>query len=112
MAFQLLEKLLQCIVWGSTWYNRSSKQNVLFLTSENETSGIICSLFRARQTISFAIFSTKFVVKCATKILKIGWQIQKLVPKIFLNREFSIEKQQVREVIIFPENLKNVNILL
>ena len=37
------------------------------------------------------LFSTKFVVKCATTILKIGCQIQKLYPKTFLNREFAIE---------------------
>ena len=45
--------------------------NVLFLTSENTISRIIYSLFRERQTIFIIIFRTKFVVKCATKILKI-----------------------------------------
>ena len=48
-------------------------------------------------------------LKCATKTLKISGQIQKLCPKIFLNREFSIENYQGREVIIFSENLKNLN---
>ena len=85
--------------------------NVLFLTSDNEFSGIIYSLFRGRQTIFLTIFSTKFVVKCATKIFKIGSQKQKLCPKIFLNREFSTEKSPEGEIIIFPENLKNLNIL-
>ena len=46
--------------------------DVLFLTSGNEILGVIYSLFRGRKTIFLAIFSTKFVVKCATKILKIG----------------------------------------
>ena len=36
-------------------------------------------------------------------ILKISWQIQKLCPKIILNRESSIEKQLGSEVIIIPE---------
>ena len=67
------------------------KLNVLFLTSENAISRIIYSLFRGKQNIFSTIFSTKFVVKYPTKILKIGWQIQKLCPKTFLNREFSIE---------------------
>ena len=46
--------------------------NVLFLTSNNEFSGIIYSLFRGRQNIFLTIFSTKFVVKCAITNLKIG----------------------------------------
>ena len=46
--------------------------NVMFLTSDNEFSGIIYGLFRGRQNIFLTIFSTKFVVKCATKILKIS----------------------------------------
>ena len=66
--------------------------NVLFLMSDNEFSGIIYSLFGGSQNIFLTIFSTKFVVKCATKILKIGSQKQKLCQKIFLNKEFSIEK--------------------
>ena len=45
---------------------------VLFLISENEISGIVCNLFRGRQNIFLTIFSTKFVVKCVTKNLKIG----------------------------------------
>ena len=79
-------------------FNRSSKYldvslntNVLFLTSDDDFLGIFYSLFKDRQNIFLTIFSTAFVVKCATKILKIGLQKQKLCPKIFLNREFSIE---------------------
>ena len=45
----------------------NNPRNVLFLTSDNEFSGIIYSLFRGRQNIFLTIFSTKFVVKCATK---------------------------------------------
>ena len=45
---------------------------VLFLMSDNEISEIIYSLFRGGQNIFLTIFITKFVVKCATKILKIG----------------------------------------
>ena len=50
--------------------NRST--HVLFLKSDNEFSGISYILFRSRQNIFITIFGTKFVVKCATKILKIG----------------------------------------
>ena len=46
--------------------------NVLLLTSYNKLSVIIYSLFRGRQNIFLAIFSTKLVVNCATNILKIG----------------------------------------
>ena len=46
--------------------------NVLFLTFENEISGIIYRLFRDGQNIFLTIFNTKFVVKCATKKLKIS----------------------------------------
>ena len=49
-----------------------------FSTSENAFSGIIYSLLCY---IFFPLFSTKFVVKCATKSLKIVWQTQKLCPK-------------------------------
>ena len=45
---------------------------LLFLTSENEISWIIYSLFSGRQNIFLTIFSAKFAVKCATKKLKIG----------------------------------------
>ena len=72
--------------------SKKKATNVLFLTSDNEFLGIIYSLFRGTQNIFLTIFSTKFVVKCATKILKFSWQKQRLCPKIFLNREFSIEK--------------------
>ena len=46
--------------------------NVLFLSSENAILGIIYSLLRSRQNIFLSLFSTKFVIKCATKILKIS----------------------------------------
>ena len=39
--------------------------NVLNLTSENEFQRMIYSLFRGNQNITFAIISTKFVVKFA-----------------------------------------------
>ena len=42
--------------------------NVLFLTSENEISGIIYRLFRGKQNIFLIIFNTKFVLKCAAKL--------------------------------------------
>ena len=43
----------------------------------------------AWQKFESPLFITKFVVKCATKMLKIGWQMKKLCPKICLNREFA-----------------------
>ena len=45
---------------------------MLFLTSDEDVLGIIYSLFTGRQNIFLTIFSIKFVVKCATKILKIS----------------------------------------
>ena len=45
---------------------------VFFLTSENEIAGIIYSLFRGRQNTFLTVFSTKCVLKYATKNLKIG----------------------------------------
>ena len=54
---------------------------VLFLTSENEILGIIYNSIRDRQNFQ------KFT--------------QKICSKIFLNREFSIEKKQGRELINF-----------
>ena len=41
--------------------------NVLLLASDNECLGIVYSLFMDRQNNFLPIFSTKFVVKCATK---------------------------------------------
>ena len=46
--------------------------NVLFLTSENEILGTIYNLFRDKQNIFLPILRSKFVVKCAAKLLKIG----------------------------------------
>ena len=45
--------------------------------------------------IFLSIFSTNFVLKCATKILKIGLQINILCPKIIYNRDFA----ETREII-------------
>ena len=45
---------------------------MLFLTSDNEFSGIIYSLFRGSQNIFLTIFRTKFVVKCEKKNSKEG----------------------------------------
>ena len=47
-----------------------NKVNVLFLTSDNEFSRIMYSLFGGRQNIFLIVFSSKCVVKCAAKILK------------------------------------------
>ena len=44
---------------------------MLFLTFDNEFSGIMHSLFGGIQNSFLTIFSTKFFVKCAAKILKI-----------------------------------------
>ena len=61
------------------------------------------SLFRGRQNMFLTIFSTKLVVKSATKTLKIRWKKKKkLWPKIFLNREFSIKKIARRGSNYFP----------
>ena len=63
-------------------------------------------------TITHHYMNEKSRLRCYfSLILKIGWQKQKLCPKIFLNRESSVEKWPVGEVIIFPENFKNLNIL-
>ena len=40
---------------------------MLFLTFDNEFSGIMYSLFGGRLTTYLTIFSTKFVIKCAAK---------------------------------------------
>ena len=62
------------------------------------------NLFKDRQNVFLAIItgSTRFVVKCATRILKIGWQVLKLCPKIFLNRVFSIDKIARKGSNCFP----------
>ena len=44
---------------------------MLFLSFDNEFSGIMYSLFGGRQNIFLTIFIIKFVIKCAAKILKI-----------------------------------------
>ena len=62
---------------------------MLFSTSANTNPQIIYSLFRGKQHIYLSIVRSKYVVKCISKILKIGRQIQKLCPKIILNKVFS-----------------------
>ena len=47
-------------------------KNVLFLTVDNEFSGIMYSLFGGRQNIFLTIFSNKFVIKCSAVVLKSG----------------------------------------
>ena len=75
----------------------NTETNVLYLTFDNEFSGIMYSLFGGRQNIFLTIFSTKFVVKCAAKILKIGWQIKILCPKLFLNRDFALAREIIHD---------------
>ena len=57
-------------------------------------------------------FSIPLVLKCAAKILKIGSQIKIYRPKMFLNRDFCMEKLLAREVTIFPEMDTSSKILL
>ena len=49
-----------------------SSINLLFLTFDNEFSGIMYSLFGGRQNNFLIIFGTKFVLKCPAKILRIS----------------------------------------
>ena len=55
--------------------------------------------------IVLSLFSIPLVLKCAAKFLKIGLQIKKICPKMFLSRDFYMEKLLPREVIIFPEKI-------
>ena len=50
----------------------ATETNVNILVPENEFPEIIYAFFGGRQNIFSTIFGTKFFVKCATKILKIG----------------------------------------
>ena len=52
------------------------------------------------------ISRSKFVVKCAAKILKIGYQINILCPKIFLNRNFVWGKVKQGKSLFSRKNLK------
>ena len=45
-----------------------------------------------RQNIFSTIFDTKFVVICATKILKIGYEIKILCPNFIFKKGFCIGK--------------------
>ena len=57
-----------CHIPSVSFQHTDISSTVLLLTYENEILAIIYSLFRDRQNIFLAIFSTKFVIKCATKI--------------------------------------------
>ena len=77
--------------------HQTSECHVIKLISENAFSNIIYSLLTEKQiTYILPIFSPKFVVKCAAKILKIGLQINILCKKIIVNREFA----RARKIII------------
>ena len=58
--------------------------------------------------IILSLSNIHFVLKCAAKSLKIGLLIQNLRPKMFLNRDFCIEKLLAWEVTIFPEKEKQL----
>ena len=70
---------------------------MLFLNFDNEFSGIMYSLFGGRQNSSPTLFSTKFIVKSTAKILKIGYQIKILYPKLILNREFALARETIHD---------------
>ena len=70
---------------------------MLFLTFDHEFSGIMYSLFGGRQTNFLTIFCTKFVVKCTAKSLKIGKQIKMLCPKLILNRDFALTRENIHD---------------
>ena len=57
---------------------------MLFLTFDNEFLGV----FGGRNNI---FFSTKFVVKCAAKILKIGLTNIDFMSKLILNRDLALQ---------------------
>ena len=71
--FQVICLMLQTMYLERNSINFHLESNVMFLTSDNDFSGIIYILLRGRQNSFLTIFSIKFVVKCATKIFKIGW---------------------------------------
>ena len=71
--------------------------NVLFLNFDNEFFGIMYSLFGGRQNIFLTIFITKFVVKCAANILKIGEQMKILCPKLILNSDFALAREIIHD---------------
>ena len=43
------------------------------------------------------IFATKLVVICAANILKFGWQIKILCPKLILNRDFALAREIIHD---------------
>ena len=71
--------------------------NVYILAPEHEFLEIIYAFFGGRQNIFSTIFSTKFFVICAAKILKIGWQIKSLCPKLILNRDFALAMEIIQD---------------
>ena len=66
--------------------------NVLFLTFDNEFSGIMYSLFGGRQTMFLTMFSNKFVVKCVAKKFKNRLTNKDFMPKINFEYGFCIGK--------------------
>ena len=84
MAIFQVENHINC---KHAYYN-TTKSNVLFLPSDNVFSRISSFSFDCMQIIFFVEFGAYFVLKCATKILKIGPQLKKFCPKAILNREF------------------------
>ena len=87
--------------------NLEGVTNVLILAFDNKFSGLIYSFFRARQNIFLMILS-----KMCNKNFE-----NRLINKYFISEnifdrdDFSIVKKHGREVTIFPENLKNLNML-
>ena len=53
--------------------------------------------------IILSLFSIPLVLKCAAKVLKICLQIKNKLQKMFLSRDFCLEKLLPREDTIFPE---------
>ena len=60
-----------------------------------------------------SLFNIPFVLNCATKILKIGLQIKIYCPKMFLNRDFCMEKSFYQGKSLFSRTkTESFNILL
>ena len=69
-------------------------------------------MIHPHSNIILPLFSIPLVLKCAAKILKIDLQIKIQRPKMFLSRDFCMEKLLLREITIFAEKIKSFNILL
>ena len=63
------------------------------------------------RSIILSRFSMPLVLKCAARILEIGLQINTKRPKMFLNRDFCMEKLFAREVTIFLGKIKSSKIV-